>query len=78
MQCIICHSDEIQKRKLQEDFQLGDDIVRIPVEVLICRNCGERYYDRRTVRYLEDIERKVKAGKIPLKQAGRVLVQDVV
>ncbi len=73
MQCIICHGDDIRLEKVREEIVQGDDIVRIPIEVLVCHNCGERYYDRRTVRYLEEVEKKLKAGDIPLKQAGRVM-----
>ncbi len=76
MQCVICHSDEIEKKQVQEEFHLNDDIVRIPVEALVCRNCGERFYDRRTVRYLEDLEKRLQANEIPLRQTGKVMVRE--
>ena len=76
MHCIICHGEEIIRQTVQEEITLGEDLVRVPVEALVCRTCGERYYDRRTVRYLEDIERRLKAGEINLRQSGRVLVWD--
>ena len=34
----------------------------------------ERYYDRRTVRYLEEMEHKLQSGQIHLQQVGKVLV----
>ena len=76
MQCIICHSEDITRRVVQEEIPLGDDLVRVPVEVLVCSACGERYYDRRTVRYLEEVERKLKAGELNLRSSGRLLVCD--
>ena len=78
MKCIICQEDEIHKQQVHEDIPLGDDIVKIFLEIMVYRNCGERYYDRRTVRNLEDTEKKLKAGEIPLLQVGRVLVIDEV
>jgi len=73
MQCIICHSEDIVSKVVQAEIKIDDDIMRVPVQVLLCLSCGERYYSRKVVRYLEEIERKLQTGEIPLKQAGRVM-----
>ena len=56
MKCIICHSTDISMRRVNEQLSHGEDMILIPVEVLVCNNCGERYYDRRTLQRLEEIE----------------------
>ena len=33
----------------------------------------ERYYDRRTVRYLEEMERKLQSSTVHLQEVGKVL-----
>ena len=38
--------------------------------------CGERYYDRRTIRYLEDVEQSLKEGKAQLQEVGKVLIYE--
>ena len=55
MKCVICHSDNIQKKKVNEEYVIGNDIVYVPVEIMVCESCGERYYDRKTKRYLEQV-----------------------
>jgi YgiT-type zinc finger domain-containing protein len=73
MKCIVCHDDRIQKKMVTEEFSLGKDIVCCQVEAQVCQSCGERYYDRRAMRLLEDMERRVKEGSAELKEVGKVL-----
>jgi YgiT-type zinc finger domain-containing protein len=56
MKCIICHSTDISLRRVNEQLSRGQDMILVPVDVLVCNNCGERYYDRRTMQKLEEIE----------------------
>jgi len=76
MKCIICLNEDIVLTKVFEEIQIGNDIVRVPVEVLVCKNCGERYYDRKTMRYLEDIEVKIRNKKDYLREVGKILELD--
>lgn len=73
MRCIICNSPEIEKRAVDEEIRLGEDIVLIPIEIMVCLRCGERYYDRRTMRFLEEVEDKIVAKQVPLHSVGQVL-----
>ena len=73
MRCVICGSPDIEKRKVEEEIRLGNDVVLFPIEVLVCLNCGERYYDRRTMRLLEEVEEEIKAERMALQAVGRVL-----
>ena len=73
MKCIICHSTDISLRRVNEQLSRGEDMVLVPVEVLVCNNCGERYYDRRTMQRLEEIEDAINAGRLSLERVGEVL-----
>ena len=74
MKCLICHSEDIQVTSVYEEFDRNDDIVRIPLEVPVCRSCGERYYDRHAMQRLERIRERLRTETLELKEVGRVLV----
>lgn len=74
MKCVICHGEKIVDAAVFEEIAVGTDIVRIPIIVLVCQTCGERYYDRATVRQLERIREEVAEGRTPLEQVGKVLM----
>jgi YgiT-type zinc finger domain-containing protein len=73
MKCVICHGDDIKIMEVKEEFKIGSDIVYIPVKVPVCKTCGERYYDRRTMQFLEEMEGKLKSKQLELKEVGKVL-----
>ena len=72
MKCVICHGDEIKAMEVKEEFVVGNDIVYVPIKVPVCRNCGERYYDRRTMQFLEEVEGKLNRKQVELKEIGKV------
>ncbi|MFB0533458.1 MAG: YgiT-type zinc finger protein [Anaerolineae bacterium] len=73
MKCIICHSTDISLHRMNEQLSRGEDVILVLVEVLVCNNCGERYYDRRTMKRLEEIEDAVNADRVSLERVGEVL-----
>ncbi len=73
MKCIVCNSENIQKKQVEEEIHMDNDVVLVPIETLVCLSCGERYYDRRTMRHLEDITEKIKSDEADLVQIGQVL-----
>ena len=73
MKCTLCHSDDIVKSTVQERIPVGNDIVLVPIEVLLCQSCGERFYDRATLRRLEELEDDLAARKRPLREIGKIL-----
>jgi len=73
MTCIICNGNDIRTTDVQEELKVGDDIVYVPVRIPVCANCGERYYDRQTLRYLEGVEEKLRQGEAQLQQVGKIL-----
>jgi YgiT-type zinc finger domain-containing protein len=73
MKCVICHGSEIRNQAVQELLAIGNDMVYIPVQVLVCQTCGERYYDRHTMQKLEEAERNLKEHKVALREVGKIL-----
>ncbi|MBI1930789.1 YgiT-type zinc finger protein [Candidatus Poribacteria bacterium] len=74
MKCAICHGDEINVMEVKEEVTVGHNIVYVPIKVPVCKHCGERYYDRRTIQFLEGIEEEISMRKVELKEIGKVLM----
>jgi hypothetical protein len=55
MKCVICKSSDIQTKMIEEEIKSGMDIVLVPMNALVCMNFGERYYDRKTMRKIENV-----------------------
>lgn len=73
MKCIICKSPDIERKTVDEEIKFENDIVLFPVEVLVCNNCGERYYDAITMRNLEEIKKKLEKKNLAVEDVGKVL-----
>lgn len=73
MKCIICHGEQISQTEVFEEIPVGSDIVRVPVRVTVCETCGERYYDRATMRHLERVREDVAKDRTRLQVIGKVL-----
>ncbi len=76
MKCVICHGQDIQMKKVNEEIQFNNNVIHVPIRIPVCSNCGERFYDRRTMKYLEEVEDKVKNKQAELKEIGKVLEYD--
>ncbi len=73
MKCVICYSPDIEYKTVNEEIWVNDDVALIPLSVLVCNNCGERYYDRKAMRQLEEAEKALKDKRLRVETAGRVL-----
>jgi YgiT-type zinc finger domain-containing protein len=74
MKCIICHGDDIREATVNEEITRGNDVIFVSVVALKCAQCGERYFDQKTVRYLEKVRKEVRSNtSLDLKEIGRVL-----
>ena len=73
MKCIICKSEDIKLKKVDEEIKLDNDIILVNTEVLVCNNCSERYYDRKTIQQLESIKEKIEKKEISFENIGKVL-----
>lgn len=73
MKCVICRGESVEKMSVEEEIKVENDIVFAPLDVLVCRTCGERYYDRATLRKLESMEEQLKKDRSKLRKTGSVL-----
>jgi len=73
MKCVICHGEDISLKQVKEELTSGTDIIHVSVTVPVCRTCGERYYDLRTMRYLEETARKLRDNELELRTVGLVM-----
>jgi YgiT-type zinc finger domain-containing protein len=76
MKCVICHGDQIALTEVNEEIRVDSNVIYVPIRIPVCQTCGERYYDRRTMRFLEDVREKANAQKLELREVGKVLVVD--
>ena len=74
MQCIVCHGEDIEVTEVREELRIASDIVYVPIRIPVCRTCGERYYDRQTIRFLEEVDQKLREGKAELHAVGKVMM----
>jgi YgiT-type zinc finger domain-containing protein len=72
MRCLICHSPDIEIKQINEEVHSNSDIIYIPISIPVCQNCGERYYDRKTMQYLERTKKQLKENKIQLREIGKI------
>ncbi|MHB8338760.1 MAG: YgiT-type zinc finger protein [Ignavibacteriaceae bacterium] len=77
MKCVICKSPDIQMKNVEEEIKLGKDIILVPIEVLVCNNCGERYYDSRNMKKIENIRLKLGNKELAVDDVGKVLRANV-
>ena len=72
MRCVICKSTDIQKKSVEEEIRSERDIVLVPMSVLVCQNCGERYYDRITMRKIEEVKQRLERHDLKIEEIGKV------
>ncbi len=73
MRCVICRGRDIEDKDVEEEIKVGNDIVIVPVNVKVCKSCGERYYDRETMKILEETEERIESGQLKIDLIGKVL-----
>ena len=73
MKCVICSSQNISDKTVDEEIKLGNDVVIVSINTLVCESCGERYYNKQTMKILEDIEEKLQKHAVKLDVVGSVL-----
>jgi hypothetical protein len=60
-------------KSVEEEIRSDKDILLIPLKVLVCLSCGERYYDRKTMKKIEEMRSKLKKHDLKLEEVGKVL-----
>lgn len=73
MKCIICHGEDIEVETVKEGLKIENDLVYVCVRIPVCRTCGERYYDRQTMRFLEEVNQTLREERHKnLKEVGKI------
>lgn len=72
MKCVICMSSDTQLKKVEEEIKSGRDIVLVAMEVLVCMNCGERYYDRKAMKKIKELRERLKRHDLEIEEVGKV------
>jgi len=78
MKCVICNSPHIEMKKVEEEIRSGSNILVVPMEVLVCLNCGERYYDKKTMKKIEEMRSKLQKHDLEVEEIGKVFKEHVV
>jgi YgiT-type zinc finger domain-containing protein len=73
MKCVICKSSEIQMKMVEEEIKSETDIFLVPMQVLVCSSCGERYYDKAAMKKIEEMRSRIKEKSLDGKEVGRIL-----
>ncbi len=73
MKCVICNGNDIKVKTVDEQIALGDDIILTRLTLPVCSQCGERYYDRKTIQLIEQIRVKGKQKLLDVEDVGKIL-----
>jgi len=77
MKCVICKSSQIEMKKVEEEIRLGSNILLVPMEVLVCLSCGERYYDKKAMKKIEETRSRLKRHDLEVEEVGKVFKEHV-
>ena len=73
MNCVICKGSNIELKMVDEQIRTGKDIVLVPINILVCSNCGERYYDRKAMKKIEKIRSRLENKDLEVEEVGKVM-----
>ena len=73
MKCVVCKGSNIELKTVDEEIRTGTDIFLVPMNVLVCTSCGERYYDRKAMRKIEEIRSRLKNHELEVEEVGKIM-----
>lgn len=73
MKCVICNSPDVELKKVEEEIRSGRNILLVPMEVLVCLSCGERYYDKKAMNKIEEMRSRLQRRDLEVEEIGKVL-----
>ena len=73
MQCVICKSSTAETKILDMQIEVGRDIVLVPMNIIVCSHCGERYYNTEVIKKIEDIKSKQINRELDVIEIGKVM-----
>jgi len=72
MKCVICNSPHIEMKTVEEEIRWGNNILLVQMEVLICLNCSERYYDKKAMKKIEEMRDRLQKHDLDIEEIGKV------
>ncbi|MBW1834447.1 MAG: YgiT-type zinc finger protein [Deltaproteobacteria bacterium] len=73
MKCVICKGSDIEPKIVDEQIRTERDIVLVTMNVLVCSSCGERYYDKKAMKKIEEIRTRLKKRDLEVKEVGKIM-----
>jgi CRISPR/Cas system-associated protein Csx1 len=73
MKYVVCNSSNLGMKSVEEEIRSDKDIILVPLEVLVCLGCGERYYDRKAMKKIEEMRSRLKKHDLKVEEVGKVL-----
>ena len=73
MKCVICKGDDIVVKTVDEQIAVEKDILLVRLDLPVCSQCGERYYDRKAMQIIEEVRTKGKQRALVVEEVGKVL-----
>ena len=73
MECVICKFSEVESKTLDMQIEVGRDIVLVPMNIIVCSNCGERYYNTDIMAKIEQIKSKQMNRELDVVEIGKVM-----
>jgi YgiT-type zinc finger domain-containing protein len=73
MKCVICKGSDIKSKVVDEQIRTERDIVLVTMNVLVCSSCGERYYDKKAMKKIEEIRSRLKKQDLEVKEVGKIM-----
>ena len=73
-QCARCGSDDVERRSVEKLIRAGSNVLALPVQATVCRRCGERYFDLKTIAAFEESRKKLERDELDgYRAVGRLL-----
>lgn len=73
MKCLVCNGSNIQAERVDEQIRAGEDIVLLQMDILVCETCGERYFDKKSMKKIEKAREQLRDRKLKVKEVGKVM-----
>ncbi len=73
MECLLCRVQKVEIKTLDMQIEVGRDIVLVPMNIMVCSNCGERYYNTENMMKIEEIKSKLKNRELDVIEVGKVM-----
>jgi YgiT-type zinc finger domain-containing protein len=64
-------------KTVEEEIRWGNNILLVQMEVLICLNCGERYYDKKAMKKIEETRSRLQKRDLEMEEIGKVFREHV-